>query len=740
MKGNYKFLLLALLIAVASCSFTSKTFDNPDKDKRLIEIITHILSQGHLVPQELNDDFSNRVFEDYINQLDPFKRYFYKSDIEDFEVYRNAIDDQIKNYDITFFNLTNERYLKRIDESKKLYENILNTPFDYTVNETFNADYEGLDYAKNKREMKERWRKQLKFSTIANYDEALENRDLSYADLENLNTLNDLETPETAKRAFGNNTGSKEEITSEEKKSDEDIEAEARETTLRSLEDLYAFMQDRDRNDWFAVYINAIVSEFDPHTSYYAPEDKERFDVAMSGKFEGIGARLQKKMDIISVSEIISGGPAWRQNKLQPGDQILKVRQEDEEEAVSIVGMRIEDAVKFIKGPKDTKVVLTVKKVDGLLEDITITRDVVELEETYAKSSTVEKEGKTFGVINLPSFYVDFTDYKSKNAATDVKREIQRLKAEGIEGLVLDLRSNGGGSLQTVVDMAGLFIEEGPIVQVKSSVEAKRVLKDKDESIVWDGPLVILVNELSASASEILAAAMQDYKRAIVLGSEQTFGKGTVQNIMDLNRMVRNNSDGDLGALKFTTDKYYRINGGSTQLKGVTSDIVVPDRYKYIGIGERTQDNPLDWDKIDATDYTPWQNYYDYDEAIKNSRNRMADNEQLRLIDENAKWINDIRENDIFSLNYEDYKKQLEDNEEIAKRFDKISDYKTNLTFKSLPYELKQIETDSLLKEKRERWHASLSKDVYVEEALNVLKDLKLSYTIKNNLAAEVKN
>jgi carboxyl-terminal processing protease len=317
--------------------------------------------------------------------------------------------------------------------------------------------------------------------------------------------------------------------------------------------------------DWFAVFINAIVEEFDPHTYYFAPEDKDRFDVAMSGNYEGIGARLQKKMDAITITELISGGSAWRQNKLEVGDQIIKVRQEDEKEATSIVGMRLDDAVKLIKGPKGTNVILTLKKVDGSIEDLSIPRDVIELEETYAKSSTVEKAGKTFGVINLPKFYVNFDDYTNRNAASDIKKEIERLKAQGMEGLVIDLRNNGGGSLKTVVDMVGLFIEEGPVVQVRITGEPKEVLKDKDRSITWDGPLVILVNELSASASEILAAAVQDYKRAIVIGSKQTYGKGTVQNVLDLNRLMRNNTLGDMGALKYTTQQFYRINGGSTQ-------------------------------------------------------------------------------------------------------------------------------------------------------------------------------
>ncbi|MBT8245590.1 MAG: carboxy terminal-processing peptidase [Winogradskyella sp.] len=711
MKGKYKFLLLALLIAVASCSFTSKVDgSDSDKDKLLVRIITYLLDQGHFAPQDINDDFSERVYEDYIKQLDPFKRYFYESDIEEFNDYKNKIDDQLKAYDLSFFELTHKRLIERTAESKEIYSKILNRPFDYSKDEQFNSDYEELGYVKNKREMKERWRQQLKFSTIANYDEIIENNKTLAS--------ND---PDVSLKSI------------------KELEVEARETTKKSLEELYTYMEERRRKDWFGVYINAIVREFDPHTFYFSPEDKDRFDVDMSGKFEGIGARLQRRLDVISISELISGGPAWRQNELEPGDQILKVKQEDEEEGVSIVGMRLEDAVKFIKGPKGTSVTLTLKKVDGSIKDISIERDEVVLEETYAKSSTVIKDGKKYGLINLPSFYDNFDRNNRISSAIDVKKEIQRLKKDGIEGVILDLRDNRGGSLGAVVDMAGLFIEEGPIVQVKSTTEPKRILSDTDKSIVWDGPLVIMVNELSASASEILAAAMQDYKRAVIIGSEQTFGKGTVQNVVDLNRMVRNNSNGDLGAIKFTTDKYYRINGGSTQLEGVKSDIVVADRYKYIGIGERTQDNPLSWDKIDSANYNVWQNYYDYDTAIKNSKKRIANNNQLSLIDENAKWINDIRENEVFSLNYEDYKKRLELNEEQAKRFDKISDYKTNLTFQSLPYELNLIAKDSILAEKRKRWHTSLSKDVYVEEALNVLNDLKLSYTINNNVA-QMKN
>ncbi len=718
MKGNYKFLLLAMLIAFASCSFTSKTFDDPDKDKLLIQLITYLLDQGHFDPQDINDDFSEIVFEGYLENIDPYRRYFYASDIKEFEAYRNQIDDQIKSYEVSFFNITHDRLLQRIAESKKLYSDILEKPFDFSKDEQYVADYESQDYVTSKREMKDRWRQQLKFSTIANYDGAIAQRDLKLESNELSEGISSLE----------------------DKKSLKKIESEAREATKQSLDELYDYIDDRTRTDWFAVYINAIVEVFDPHTFYFAPEDKERFDRDISGNFEGIGARLQKKVDGIMVNEIISGGPAWRANELEVGDQILKVKQEDEEKALNVVGMRLNDAIKFIKGPKGTVVTLTLKKVDGTIQDISITRDVVELEETYAKSSTVEKEGKTFGIINLPKFYINFEDYNKRNAASDIKQEILRLKEQNVEGLVLDLRNNGGGSLQTVVDIAGLFIEDGPVVQVKSTGEAKEVLSDKDKAIIWDGPLVILVNEFSASASEILAAAMQDYKRGIVIGSQQTYGKGTVQIVWDLNRMVRNNTNGDMGALKFTTQKFYRINGGSTQLEGVKSDVVVPDRYSYIDIGERDQDNPLPWDKIDAADYNVWENYFDFENTITKSKARMASNEQLKLIDANAKWVKKIRDRKIYSLNYNTYNKEMELNEEEAKRFEKLSEYQTNLTFSSLPYELKLMGQDSILAEKRDRWHIALAKDVYVEEAINVLNDLKMAYVIKNKVANSVKN
>jgi len=708
MKRNFNVLLVTLLIAFASCSFTSKSFDDPDKDKLLMKLITYLLEQGHFQPKEINDDLSQAVYTSFLDQIDPFKNYFLKSDIDEFEEFKTELDNQILAHDVSFFNLVYDRFLIRFEDSRDMYSKVLELPFDFSLQEVYSTDYENNVYVNSKSDMFERWRKQLKFYTISNY------YDLITADKKS----------QEADENFKSRPRSQ-------------IEIEARESILKTMTENFSVLEDIRRQDWLSVYINAIAVEFDPHTFYFAPSDKDRFDAQMTGKYEGIGARLQKRMDEITITELISGGSAWRQDKLEVGDAIIKVRQEDEQEAISVIGMRLDDAVKLIKGPKGSNVILTLKKVDGTIEDLSIPRDEILLEETYAKSTKVVKNGVTFGVINLPKFYIDFQDSNSRNAATDVKKEIELLKAEGMEGLVLDLRNNGGGSLKTVVDIGGLFIDQGPIVQVRSTGNNKEVLEDKQRGIEWDGPLVILVNELSASASEILAAAMQDYKRAIVIGSKQTYGKGTVQNIIDLNRMIKANTNGDMGAFKFTTQKYYRINGGSTQLEGVKSDIIVPGRFSYMEMGEKEQDNPLEWDEIEPANYQTWESSLNYKTTIENSYTRLNLSDEIKLIDDNARWIKSVRDQEVYQLNYEKYSENINLNEKESKRFDQLLDYQTDLTFEPLSYELPKMKQDSIFKINRNRWHKNLSKDIYMEEALNVLNDLNISYNNENT--AQVK-
>lgn len=725
MKRNYKALVLVGVFAIALWSFMPKneTIDasqHSQKDILLLELVVRVLESGHYSHVEINDDFSKGLYTSYLEALDPNKRFFIQSDIDEFSAYETNLDDQIKNRDISFFDLTYTRLMQRIDEVKDYYKEVLDKPFDFEKDEVFNLDFENQKHEKDKAALKDKWRKQMKLSVLSKiYDKEKTQKGTKEEDILDLDaeeTLAETKKPEEPK----------------EIKSFEQLEKETREAELKIFEDYFDFIKEQTRDDWYAVFINAITEQFDPHTNYLAPQDKEKFDVSMSGKFEGIGAKLMKKGDFIEVSELISGGPAWREGLLEVGDLITKVAQEDGE-AVDIAGMRMDNVIKLIKGKKGTKVILTVKRVDGSIKDIPISRDVVELEETYARSTIVEKDGKNYGVIYLPKFYFDVEDNKSRDAAKDVALEIERLKKENIQGLMIDLRDNGGGSLRTAVDISGLFIEKGPVVQVRNPSERGSsgklnsrnidIHQDRDSKIQWEGPLVVLVNNFSASASEIFAAAMQDYNRGIVIGSKHTYGKGTVQNFAVLNNFIRN-SDIDFGAVKITTQKFYRINGGSTQLKGVESDIVLPDRYTYIDMGERDLKTAMPWDEIPAADYKIVAPKKTFEPVLQKSKKRVSQDETFRLIDQSAKWISQVREDFDYNINY---KKFIEREENMAlkrKEFEKLKEYKNSLSFSSLPYEIEQIKQDSVLGKKRERWHKNLNKDIYVGEAVNILEDL----------------
>jgi len=709
MKRKYKIIIPIIIVAGLLFGFQINNKPDPEKDKILIGLIRYALKQGHYEPHEIDDEFSENVFIDFIDALDPYKRFFLLSDIDEFSKYKYFIDDQIKSEDLSFYNMVFQRFNQRVLETKSYYDEILKTPFDFEKEEIFSVDYDKKSFAKTQAELLKNWQLQLKVSTLSRLHEKIE---LQESFQEENNNESDLDKSDKEPQII---------------KTFADLEKESRESTKKSLDDLYDLMGELDDTDWFSVFINTLTIQFDPHTNYFAPKDKKRFDISMAGKLEGIGARLSKKDDYTKVAELISGGPAWRAGELEVGDLILKVAQGDDP-PVDIVGMRLDDAIEYIKGKKGTEVKLTIKKIDGTTDVISIIRDIVELEETFAKSSVVEVDNRTFGIINLPKFYIDFNEKNFRNSATDMEQEIARLKEEKIEGLLIDLRNNGGGSLKTAIEIAGLFIKDGPVVQVKYRGEKPNVRSDKNSKIQWNGPLVILVNELSASASEIFAAAMQDYNRAVIIGSKQSFGKGTVQNVLPLNNYFTYSKD--LGALKMTIQKFYRINGGSTQLKGVASDIAMPDKYTYLEIGERDEKNPLVWDKIAPAKYTPVNIYDNFSTTVNNSKKRIAANPQFMLIDKNAKWLKEGRDNYEVNLNYNAYKEEINKRIEESKEYDAISEYKSNLVFNSPKYEFPFIEKDSVLAKKREVWHKNLSKDIYVEEALTVLSELKISKTL----------
>jgi carboxyl-terminal processing protease len=701
-KFSIAFLALALLVNSFAINASNKNnVADPEKDKVLIYVLKNILTRGHFVVKDMNDDFSEQVFNSFIDGLDPSKRYFTQEDLKEFSQYKYEIDNQLLQDDLTFYKLVYNRFLTKIKNAKSYYGALLEEPFNFNNNETIDLNYEEIPFAKNDNELVDYWRKQLKLQTLGRVQEQAELQ--------------------------------KEKVKKDKKfklKSLATLEKEARTEVLKNMDELYIRIEELEHEDWFSTFLNSVVGAFDPHTTYMAPRTKERFDQSMSGKLEGIGARLQKKGIYTHIFELVSGGPAWKQGDLEAGDIILKVAQGDNE-PLDIVGMRLDDAIKFIKGKKGTEVRLTVKKkLDGSIKVISIIRDVVQLDETFVKSSIVEKNGKKYAVIDLPSFYIDFQDQASRDSAKDMEKEIERLKAENVTGLIVDLRNNGGGSLKTAIEISGLFIDKGPIVQVKYRGENPIIKNDIDPQIQWEGSLVILVNEFSASASEIFAAAMQDYKRAVILGGNQTYGKGTVQNILPINQFYPNYEE-DLGYLKMTIQKFYRVNGGSTQKEGVYSDIAMPSRYSYMKVGERDLEGALAWDKVPQAKYSQTNSYANFADVVYSSKQRIASNTNFKLVNKYAKWLKKNQKENSYSLNYKKFYKESEEKEKEANKFKSVFDYKSNLTYFSPKYEQSLFKDNKDLADKRMAWHKNLSKDMYISEALNVLSELKLKNKVE---------
>ena len=696
---SLRFSIIITILSLTIFGFTLKKnkLSDPEKEKVLLEIVKYVVERGHYNSIDLDDNFSVKIFDDFISKLDPQKRFFTVNDIRQLNRYKYKIDDQIKNYQLEFFEETYKTYNQRVSDAKLFVDKVFETDFDFSENEFIDLNNDSIPFSIGKNQLFERWRKQIKYSVL------------------------DIVTQRYSSDSLDFN----------------EIKINAISTVKKNTNDFFDYANELDRDDWFSVFVNSFVSQFDPHTFYFKPDDKEKFDVSISGKFDGIGARLSKADGNVKIVDVIIGGPVWRDKLLDVGDVILAVGQGDDE-LVSIYGMKLDDSIKLIKGPAGTVVTLRVKKIDGQIQDVKIKRDEVELEETFAKSTVISKNDNNYGYISLPKFYADFDNYKNRNSANDVKNEIIKLKNNGIQGLILDLRNNGGGSLQTVVEMTGLFIEKGPVVQVKSIGNRKKVLYDRDPQVYWDGPLVLLINEMSASASEIISAALQDYNRAIIIGSEKSFGKGTVQNIIDLNRFI-SNTDYDMGALKVTTDIFYRINGESVQLEGVQSDIIIPDSYMYIFNGERDEKNPIKWDKIGPATYTKWNKYSDKFNYVKDQINKKLDqNKLINNIYDRAQWIRNQQNLKNVPLNIVEYKKYQKNQKQKASQFDNISKYQNELSFNLLKAEKPFINANRELFEARAKWHESLSKDIFIDQAVNAL-DL-IDNSIKTNYILAVNN
>ncbi len=691
-----------LIVSITLIVFASRTGDQEDSDSMrrmlVLKVITFAIKTGHYDPGKIDDEFSKKAYKLFIDRIDYSKRFLLQEDIDKLSEYETKLDDAMLEDNFDFLDLSIQILNKRTKETEDYYKKSLNKPFDYTLSEKVEVDAEKRNYATSKGELKEIWRKSLKYETMTRVKEMLEDQKKA-AEKSDTVTI----------------------------KSFDEIETEAREKILKRYDDWFHRMSKFNDDDRLNIYVNSLVNVFDPHTQYFPPKEKENFDIRFSGELEGIGAQLTQKNSYIEVIRVIPGSPTWKQGEIEVGDFIIKVAQ-DGEEPVDVVDMRLDDAVQLIRGPKGTKVTLTIKKLDGTIKDIEIIRDVVILEETYAKSALLKsKTGETYGYLRLPSFYVNFNKADGKNCYDDVKTELEKLKTENVDGIIFDLRGNGGGSLQDVVKIAGLFIKDGPVVQAKDRQGEIRILKDEDPTVQYDGPLVVMINAVSASASEIFAAAMQDYNRAIIVGGNHSFGKGTVQNFAELDRMVPRKPDDmkSLGALKMTIQKFYRINGGSTQLKGVTPDIIFPDYYNYIDFGEKDMDYPMPWDEIPAVENNNWTPLFNVKEVEENAKNEIKKDTLLTLVHENGKRLKEIRDNTDLTLNYEKYNELVTKREESGKRFKRIGKDTLGLTIQVLHADLPKIEADTSAKARSDAWISDLKKDIYLYKTTSIMDEIK---------------
>lgn len=699
---NMKRLPIVLMMVVAGSFLAFKTMGTgtrnntnpPTKYEQILKLVGEMLTEGHYSPQKLDDEFSKKVFSKYMKELDEEKTFFLKSDLAELKKYETKVDDEMKGAPVEFFLAAGKIFNSRMEESSKIYQDILSKPFDFTTDEEVVLDGDKLDYAGNDAEIKDRWRKKLKYMTLERYADLLDTREKN-----------------KGKEGFV-------------VKSDAELGKDARDRVKKTIDrtfERYRFKFSDD--DKFNLYVNAITTTMDPHTEFFPPVDKRYFDEEMSGTFFGIGASLQYDDGNIKITSIITGSPAYKSGELQIGDVILKVAQ-GKDEPVELVGYTVPDAVKVIRGKQGTEVRLTLKKADGTIKTISLVRDKIVQDETYARSAVVKSNGMKIGYIFLPEFYADFEHPNGPRCYIDVAREVTKLKEQKVDGIVMDLRNNGGGSLYDVVQMAGLFIDEGPIVQVKDRDNNPSVLKDKDKNVLYTGPLAVMVNEFSASASEIFAAAIQDYNRGIIIGSTSTYGKGTVQRNYGLDPETGiASSNSDLGTLKLTLQKFYRINGGSTQLKGVSSDIVLPDNLEYLKVREKDDADALSWDEVKKATYNNWNPGYDLKTVQQLSNERLNSDNTFKLIKEASEWLS--KQNDKqYSLQIDKYKKDQAAVRATIKQLETLLKLKGQNDISAIPGDTDKWANDKAKLDRFNLWMKSLEKDIYLDQAVKVMNDM----------------
>ena len=689
-------LVLVMIFAGVFWAFQSQGENGKSltNQQKILTTLGSIIEQNHYNPKPINDNFSKEVFKRFIQTIDGDKNLFLEADIQSLKKFEITIDDEIHGAPIQFIPAINELYSKRIQEVSALSEEILKRSFDFSVNEEIVLDNEKTIFGKTAAEREDKWRKKLKFMALERYVDLIDTRE--------------------------KNKATKDFVI----KTDAALEIEARGKVSKIMHKTFDRLKVKFTDDErFNMFINAITSFQDPHSDYFPPIEKRGFDELMSGRFFGIGASLREEDGNIKIATLLTGSPAFKSGEINVGDIVLKVGQ-TKEEGVDLTGFAVEDAVQIIRGNKGTEVTLTLRKQDGSIKPVTLVRDEIVQDEVYVRSAILNGKQK-IGYIYLPDFYADYDKPSGNRSAADIAREIIKLKSENVEGIIIDLRFNGGGYLNEVIQMVGLFIPEGPVVQVKDREGKPTILSVNEKSVLYSGPLTVLVNEQSASASEIFAAAIQDYGRGIVLGSSSTYGKGTVQRNIPFGKPVDfYTGRTEFGAVKLTLQKYYRVDGGSTQLKGVVPDVILPDEYEYYKIREKDNKNALPWDQITKAPFKKWEGFESINGIAQASQDRVSGNTIFKLLDKNAKWLAE-QNNKIHSLNIEKYRAVQKSIRATVKQNEMLTKLENEMPFEGLKAD--NAKYNNVDKEKGERyktWLKNLRTDIYINEATKVVSDM----------------
>ncbi len=675
------------------------------KYEKILHNVGDMLKEVHYSPKKIDDDFSKTLFKKFLTDrfVDENKNILLQSDIQSLKKYETKLDDEILGANVVFVPTVSEMVKKRLPEVAALYKEILAKPFDFTKDESANLNPDEYDFAKSEADRKEIWRKRLKYMVLDRYADLLESRE--------------------------KNKGTEGFVV----KTDAELEKDARDRVLKIMDRTFdRLIVKVSEDDRFNSYVNIITETMDPHSTFFPPVDKRYFDEQMSGKFYGIGASLREEDGNIKIGTLLAGSPAWKSGQVQVGDIVMKVGQATAE-PVDLTGFVTEDAVKIIRGKKGTEVRLTLKKTDGSVKVVSLIRDEIVQDETFARSAVINTAKGKIGFIYLPEFYANFDDPKGARCSEDVRKEIIKLKEQKVDGIVMDLRNNGGGSLYDVVQMVGLFIEGGPIVQVKDRDGKPQVYFDRDKSVLYDGPLAVMVNEFSASASEIFAAAIQDYNRGVIIGSSTTYGKGTVQRNIGLDKIFGSiDPNSDLGTIKLTLQKFYRINGGSTQKRGVASDINLPDIYEFSKFREKDNPDALPWDEIQKADYNNWKYSLDLGPIKNASSERMKASNVFSVIQKNAQWVSEQNDK-VVTLSLKKYQEEQRQIKASVKQIETSAKLANELDVTAIGDDLKKFEYDNGKLERFKEWIKRLRSDIYLDEAVNVVNDMVVQKNIVYN-------